>query len=164
MDILNLIKTRRSVREFTDEPVSDQEIEKILEAARWAPSGLNNQPWRFLVIKDKEKKDGLGAFTTDKPIIKKANLLIVVFLDKKRSYDRTKDVQAIGACIENMLLEIHALNLGACWLGQILNQREEVERFLKVSEELELMAVLAIGHPTLQERKSSRRPLNELLI
>ena len=60
MDILDIIRQRRSIREYKKDMPEDSDIEKILEAGRWAPSGLNNQPWRFLVIKEKAKKNGLA--------------------------------------------------------------------------------------------------------
>jgi nitroreductase len=85
-----------------------------------------------------------------------ANVLIAVFLDNASGYDRTKDVQAIGACIQNMLLYIHSMGLGAVWLGEILKSREEVLRIVNGPEDFELMAVIALGHPASQGGKGSR--------
>jgi nitroreductase len=79
-------------------------------------------------------------------------------------YDRTKDVQAIGACVQNMLLAVQALGLGACWMGEILNHHQDVEDILGIPENLELMVVLAIGHPKSGERAGSRKNLDELII
>jgi len=89
--------------------------------------------------------------------------LIAVFVDNDATYDRTKDIQAIGACIENILLTAHFLGLGACWLGEILKQKEKIARILDVPLSFELMAVLAIGYPLIRERTGSRRPLRELI-
>ena len=163
MSILETIRSRRSVREFTGQKVSDNQIEEILEAGRWAPSGLNNQPWRFVVVRDQDLKEGVAACTTYTRTIKAANVLITVFLDSDVMYDRTKDIQAIGACVQNMLLTIHDLELGACWMGEILNRRNEVEKLLEVPENFELMVVLAIGHPQPGNRSSSRKTLDELI-
>lgn len=164
MEILDLIKSRRSVRSYLPKKVSPELIEKILEAGRWAPSGLNNQPWRFIVITSEEQKNQIKNFTTDSHIIEKAPCLIVVFLDKKSSYNRTKDLMAIGACIQNMLLESHSLGLGTCWLGEILNRREEVEKALEVEKRYEMVAVVCVGYPTAEERKSSRQDLKKLIL
>ena len=163
MSVLEAIRTRRSVREFTGQEVSGEQIEQILEAGRWAPSGLNNQPWRFVVIRNASLKEQVADCTSYRRTIKEANVLIGVFLDADTMYDRTKDVQAIGACIQNMLLAIHDLGLGACWMGEILNRRTEVEKLLAVPETYELMVVLAIGHPKPRERSSSRKSLDELI-
>jgi len=163
MDLLNPIKGRRSVREFLDKEVGDDRINKILEAGRWAPSGLNNQPWRFFIVRDRELKERLAKHTRYGKVILGAPVGIAAFLDKSAGYDRTKDLQAIGACIQNMLLMAHSLNLGACWLGEILNKKEKVAEILQVPEEFELMAVIAVGHPTAEERNSERKPLKELV-
>ncbi len=163
MDILETIKTRRSVREYTEEPVAHEEMEKVLEAGRWAPSGLNNQPWRFVIVEKKEVAEELAQFTTYSHIIKSAQVIVAVFLDKEVMYNRTKDVLSIGACIQNMLLEAHSLGLGSCWLGEILNQHEAVEKFLGVPESYELMAVVCLGHPVEKERHSHRQPLADLI-
>lgn len=146
MEIIDIIRQRRSIRKFKTKIPKDSDIEKILEAARWAPSGLNNQPWRFLLIKEKVKKDGLGQFTKYNRIIEKAPLAIAVCLYIKDSYNRDKDLMAIGACIQNMLLQAESLGLGACWLGEILNKKDGVSKYLNLKEDLELMAVVALGY------------------
>lgn len=163
LSILELIKSRRSVREFEDKEIPEEIIEEILEAGRWAPSGLNNQPWRFIVVKEPDIKNKLGEFTRYSKIIENAKIAIVVFLENKKSYDRTKDIQAIGACIQNMLLQAHSRGIGACWIGEILNRRKEVEKFFSVPESFELMAVIAAGYPQKRKRTSTREKLEELI-
>lgn len=157
MDIFELIKTRRSIRKFSQEPVPDEVINKIIEAGTWAPSGLNNQPWRFAVIKDKELKTKISGLTHYSRIVLSATVLIAVFLDLTASYDRTKDSQAIGACIQNMLLFIHSLGLGAVWLGEILKNKDEVLKLVNGSEDHELMAIIALGHPATEGGKGNRK-------
>lgn len=165
-DILTLIKTRRSIRNFLDTPPADPAVKKIIEAGRWAPSGLNNQPWRFLVIDDAATKDKLADLTRYGSIIRKAACLIVVFMDAADSYNRKKDLMATGACIQNMLLEAHSLKLGACWLGEILNRKNDVARLLGSDENTELMAVVALGYPRPADRikKGCRRPAKDLML
>jgi nitroreductase len=161
MDTFELIRTRRSIRKFTDEPVPDDIVNKIIEAGTWAPSGLNNQPWKFAVIRDDELKIKISHLTHYSKIVLGANVLIAVFLDNSLSYDRTKDAQAIGACIQNMLLFIHSLGLGAVWLGQILKNKDKVLELLDGPGEYELMAVIALGHPAKKGGKGSRKELNQ---
>lgn len=164
MDILDIIRQRRSIREYKKELPSDTDIEKVLEAARWAPSGLNNQPWRFLVIKDKSKRDGLAGFSKYGDVIKDAAVVIIVCMDIADSYNREKDLMAIGACIQNMCLEAYSIGLGTCWLGEILNRKQEVCRYLNLDEELELMAVVVLGYPDEDITKGCRKPLKKLKI
>jgi nitroreductase len=163
METLKAIKTRRSVREFLEKEVEDEKITEILEAGRWAPSGLNNQPWRFVVIGDNEPKSRLSEQTHYGSIIESAPVCVAVFMDQEEGYDRTKDLQAIGACIQNMLLAAHSLNLGGCWLGEILKNKDRVNDILNVPDSYELMAIVAIGYPTERERVSERKNPEELL-
>jgi nitroreductase len=164
MNLLKIISQRRSIRKFLDKIPADKDIKKILEAARWAPSGLNNQPWRFIVIKDAGKKNLLSGFSEYSRVIKDAPVLIVVCLDLSSSYNRDKDLMAIGACIQNMLLEIKSLGLGACWLGEIINRKKEVSDYLKLKKNIEIMAVVALGFPGEEVKGVSRKPLELLKI
>lgn len=163
METIEAIKTRRSVRGFTDENVSDEIVGNILDAGRWAPSGLNNQAWIFILVRDPDTKVAVSKLTEYGPTIKNAPLLIVVFLDKDHMYHYVKDVQSIGACIQNMLLAIHSLGLGAVWLGEILKNKEMVNKILDAPDSYELMAVVALGHPVSKTRVSERKAISELV-
>ncbi|TAN38817.1 MAG: nitroreductase family protein [Nitrospirae bacterium] len=164
MDIPEAIKGRRSIRKFSTDPLSGEMLETILEAGRWAPSGMNNQPWRFAVVRDGKLRQQISSLTHYARVVLSAPLLIPVFLDKETSYHREKDIQAIGACLQNMLLQIHALGLGAVWLGEILKSREELRGLLGLDDRYELMAVLAVGHPAESPKPTSRKSLKDLLI
>ena len=157
MNELNNIKSRFSVRKFIIKDVEEEKIKEILECGRQAPSGLNNQPWRFIVIKSKEIKGKVAECTKYGRILDSANTLIAVFFKEDEGYNRTKDIQAMGACIENMMLAIHALGLGGVWIGEILNQRKKVEEILEVPSSYELQAVIGLGYPEKNQKKSSSR-------
>jgi nitroreductase len=161
--VIDTILSRRSVREFTETPVSREKIETILNAGRWAPSGLNNQPWRFITVRKKDTIMQVSECTHYTKVVAGAPLLIAVYLDRDNSYNYTKDVQAVGAAIQNMLLASCELGLGAVWLGEILKQGDRVNSILECPESFELMAVLAIGTPVPKERTSPRKELKELV-
>lgn len=163
-DILKAIYERRSIRHFLEAPVDRKVVLEALRAASWAPSGLNNQPWRFALIWDQDLKSQLAALTRYATTLKAAAVLVPVFLDKESSYDHVKDCQAVGAAIQNLLLAIHGQGLGAVWIGEILKNAGEVQRILSLPERLELMAVVAIGHPAHRNQNSHRRPVEELVI
>jgi nitroreductase len=163
MDIFELIRTRRSIRKFSDKPVPNEMIDRIIKAGTWAPSGLNNQPWKFAVIKNNELKKEISGLTHYAKIVMSAETLIAVFLDNATSYDRTKDCQAVGACIQNMLLFTHSIGLGAVWLGEILKSRDKVLKLVGGSEDLELMAVIALGHPASKGGQVSRKTLDQTI-
>ncbi|MCS7227848.1 MAG: nitroreductase [Endomicrobia bacterium] len=164
MKLLDIIKSRRSIRKYKDKPIPQEYLTQIIEAARWAPSGLNNQPWKFIIIQNRQTIAEIAKFTKYKYIVENAALLIVVLLDNDLSYDRTKDIQAIGACIQNMLLMCHYLGLGACWIGEILNRKKDVEKFLELKENLELMAVVTVGFPDESQKQSTRKSIDEIVI
>jgi len=162
--MLELIKSRRSIRKFTEEPVSDEILNTIIEMGTWAPSGQNNQPWKFVIIRDPGIKSDVARCTKFSRIIENAPVCIAVFLDNSISYDRVKDIQAIGACIQNMLLAIHSMGLGAVWLGEILKNRQKVEEILKVPPSCELMAVVALGHPAEKRQSGHRNPIDKAIL
>ncbi|MHB8894757.1 MAG: nitroreductase family protein [Candidatus Geothermincolia bacterium] len=164
MDAMEAITTRRSVREFTGEPVAGEELDRLIEAARWAPSGLNNQPWRFMKIQERSLVVEMSNLTKYRGVVAASAALIAVFLDSQDMYDRTKDLLATGAAIENMLLAAHAMGLGACWMGEILARRDDVEALLEVPDDLELVAVIALGRPSERERSGVRHPFEKIVV
>lgn len=164
MDLLEGIYTRRSVRQFTDEPVKKDQLHEIIKAGTWAPSGLNNQPWRFATVVDKDTRLKIARLTKYRRVIEGAPALITVFVDRKAMYHEVKDHQAIGACIQNMLLAVHALGLGAVWLGEILKSADEVRTLLDLPENLDLMAVVAVGHSARTDQTSSRKDISEVVL
>jgi nitroreductase len=164
MDLLEGIYSRRSIRQYTDQPLEREHLLEIIKAGTWAPSGLNNQPWRFVIVQDPDVRKELAQFTKYHSLIERAPACIAVFVDKKVMYHEVKDHQAMGACIQNMLLAAHALGLGAVWLGEILKNADGVRRLLGVSDNLELMAVVALGHPTAIKHSSKRKDVSEVLL
>lgn len=163
-NVMAAIHERRSVRQFLESPVERQIILEALRAASWAPSGLNNQPWRFAIIGNKDIKEQLAGLTRYSKVLQGAAALIAVFMDKDSSYDYVKDCQAIGAAIQNMLLTLHARGVGAVWLGEILKNKDKINGYLDLPERLELMAMVAVGEPAHRNQSSHRRPLEELIV
>ena len=163
--VFRAIFDRRSIRKYTDEPVSREDLTAILEAGRWAPSGLNNQPWRFLVItSDDPRHEKLAECTKYAHIVRKSAACIAVMLEREAMYSEMKDHQGAGACIQNMLLAAHTLGIGSVWLGQIVNDQAASLGALGLSEDqYELQAVIALGHPA-QKGDSSRKELSQLML
>lgn len=160
--IIDTIKSRRSVRDFTNKPVNKDNINIILDVGRWAPSGLNNQPWLYIIVQESDTIEQIATCTHYSNVVQGAPLLVAVFLDHNAEYNYVKDVQAIGASIQNMLLACCELELGAVWLGEILNQKEKVNSILDAPDSLELMAVLAIGHPIEKDQTSTRKSIGDV--
>lgn len=163
--VLQAIRQRRSIRKYTGDAVPREAVLAMLEAGRWAPSGKNNQPHRFLVIgKDDPRKQLLAEQTSYSRIVLACDVCIAVFLEREKIYSEMKDHQSAGACVQNMLLAAHALGLGAVWLGQIVNQSEQVLAALNLDPaRLSFMALLAIGVPA-DQGHSTRMDLEHFLL
>ena len=162
--VLEAIYKRRSIREYTDEEIPIEKLREIVKAGIWAPSGLNNQPWRFIIVQSPEIRESLAQQTNYGHIVRNAKALIAVYLNVEAMYDTVKDHQSAGACIQNILLAAEALNLGGVWLGQILKNKVEVNNILGLDENYDLMAVVALGHPLHRNQKSKRKDISELLM
>jgi nitroreductase len=164
MDLLEGLHTRRSIRKYTDQPVTQDQLREVITAGTLAPSGLNNQPWRFVTILSRDVLQKLAQLTKYGHIIANAPACIVVLIDRTAMYHEVKDHQAMGACIQNMLLAAHGMGLGAVWLGEILKSAKEVRELCGLPETMELMAVVALGHPAGRGGQADRRPVEEVLI
>ncbi len=163
--VFKAIFERRSIRRYTEEVPEREKILKIIEAGIWAPSGLNNQPWRFVIIWDKGVREKLAELTRYREVILGAKVLIAVFLDKKVMYHQIKDHQSAGACLQNMLLSAHALGLGACWLGEILKNEDKVKEVLGLNpEDYEMCALLSLGYPNDKSQRKGRHPLEHFIL
>ena len=108
MDVLEVIRTRRTVRRFTERPIDREDIDRILDAARWAPSGKNTQPWRFIVVTDPGVRARLEAMRPQ-GVIGRAPVTIAILRNLTAGYQELKDVQGIGACAQSVLLAAHEL-------------------------------------------------------
>ena len=161
--LLDFIKARRSTRRYSAEPVSDEMLNAILEAGRWAPSGNNNQPWRFCVVRDPEMRPSWPPSPASRGAKERPRAYLHLH-SPPFMYNDTKDHQAVGACLQNMLLMAHGQGLGAVWLGEILKSAKEVRETLGLPEELELMAVVALGHPDGGTSKPERMGMDELVV
>jgi nitroreductase len=199
---LKVIQDRRSVREFTQEPISDHDLDLILEAARQAPSGENAQPWRFIIVKDEATRKKMGAiagggsgrrftaeFVTKKMQERFANLqdeakrqaafqkltsgqvstfmadapVNLVVCGKKDVWDTPYDT---SAAIENILLMVTGLGLGACWvIAPCIDIRDEerIKDLLGIPEGFKAVSILSIGHQTRPHKPRPRLPINELV-
>lgn len=150
---MEVINNRRSIRSFTDETVSDENIEKILRAAMQAPSAGNQQPWEFIVIKDKKRLLGLTAISPYAKPIGKASFCIAVLGNKKIAAFPENIYADLGASCQNMLLEATSLNIGSLWTSVApLKDREEfLKEYLNLKDEHIPYALLAFGYPSSED-------------
>ena len=111
---MEVIKIRRSVREFTNEDIPDSDIKKIIEAGICAPSARNQQPWEFIVIRDKSVLNQLSEHLS--PLYARSNVSIILCIRKDVLKTPLMASQDMGACMQNMLLEATNLKIGSYWI------------------------------------------------
>ena len=162
-DKMNAIFHRTSIRQFTDAPVTEEEITLLLRAAMAAPSACNQQPWEFYVVTGPEARQALGKATPFTQPAAKAPLVIVPCIREKDCRVPAMAVQDLSAATENILLEADELGLGGVWMGlHPMTQRILLVReLLHIPEELSPFCLIAIGHPVevrpQQDRYSEER-------
>lgn len=158
MDALETIMSRRSIRKFTGEAVPEWQIEAILRAAMAAPSAGNQQPWRFVVVSDRERIDAVRETTPYGAMLAEAALALVVCGDTRSLKHPTMWEQDCSAAVENALLATHALGLGACWLGYWPKDERvlPLKLALRLPDGVEPLAVLAIGRSAEKKAPSER--------
>lgn len=159
MDCLEAILGRRSIRRYTDEPVSEDHIEMLLRAAMAAPSAFNEQSWRFVVVTDGEVLSALSETHQYSKMIARAPLAIVVCGDRgAERYPGFYWVQDCTAALTNLLTAARALGLGACWVGvQPWPDRvKHVRETLGLPAGVEPLAQVAIGHPAEEKPPADR--------
>ena len=159
MDVFNCIRTRRTVRDFKSDPVPDAIINKILQAARWAPSSSNTQPWHFIVVKDRDTIAELGRICTQGTFIGQAPLAIAVVMGETR-----RPQLDAGRALQQMELVGWSEGLGTCFVGIRGEQQTEVKTLLGVPEEMELITVLPFGYRIPREPGTGtpRKPMSEI--
>lgn len=158
MDTIEAILTRRSVRAYTGEPVAESDLETILHAAMAAPSAGNQQPWHFVVTDDRERLAKWAETTPYGSMLLKAPLAIAVCADTRDLRHPVMWQQDCAAAVQNALLAIHALDLGAVWLGfwPKMERVEPLRAALDLPEGVEPFCVLAVGHPAEHKPSADR--------
>jgi nitroreductase len=159
---LDFIFGRRSIRAYTPQAVSDEVVQKLLDAAMAAPSAAATDPWRFVVVKNREMLSRIADALPYGKMVGSAALGIVVCGDLEAAHDKQLSylLQDCSAAIENLLLCAHVLGLGACWLG--VHPREQrvnsLQEILRLAESVIPVACIAIGYPA--ETKEPRTRFN----
>jgi nitroreductase len=158
MEAIEAIMTRRSIRKYTDEEVTNDQVEVILRAAMAAPSAVNKQPWHFLVIRDREKLDSIKSFHPFAWMAKKAPIAILVCgdftLDKVIGFVE----EDCSAATQNMLLAAHATGLGAVWCGisQGGKRVETYQRKFDLPDHFRPISLVVLGHPAKTKKPANR--------
>ena len=186
-ELLSIIRTRRSVRVYKTGKVSDRQLEAILEAGRWAPSGANTQPWEFVVTRDRRKmarvrqiysnewkqrklEDPVHYKGLKKDYVGDVSVLVLVcgdartkqvYLTTRQPSDREKLFQAsIANAVQQMMLAAASMKLGTVWVSVREEVEPELRELFQVPEALRLLWVVPIGHARAWPNAKPRRGIN----
>jgi len=162
--VLKAIQDRRSVFRFKPDAVSDDKIDAIIEAARWAPSFTNSQPWDIIVVKDRETRSKLRelAATITGVGIEEAPVTFVVTVDTRK--DPHHYVEDGAAATQNMALVAHSLDLASFWVGvfdvsgERASSEERIKNLLNIPKQHRVISMLPVGFAAMKfskERRSS---------
>ncbi len=187
MNTLETIATRRSIRKFTDKPISDDDLRKILTAAIQSPSGSNRQPWRFAVIRRDKRAEMLAVFRgkleerkaagenmagqeKTAGCMEQAQVTVFVFntegkhLSEPRTAEELRrdviNIQSIGASIENMLLAACDMGIGSLWIGHVFSAYDELCEWL--GEDGQMIAAVSFGYAGESPDAKPRKPVSEV--
>jgi nitroreductase len=158
MNVFDAMMNRRSIRKYTDAPVTDEQITKILEAAMMAPSAGNAQPWQFVVVRDKKTQAEIKKINQYAQMADKAPVGILVCGDLSLEKFAGYWVQDCSAAVQNLLLAVQGVGLGAVWTG-IHPMQDRIEGFKKLfnlPEQVMPLGYIAIGHPDQHPTAESR--------
>ncbi len=160
MEVSDCIRTRRTVRTFKADPVPDEVVHRMLQAARWAPSSGNSQPWHFIVIKARETLAALGDIATQGPFVADAPLAIAIVMD-----DAPRPQLDAGRALQQMELVAWSEGLGTCFVGfREAGQADRVKELLGIPANMELITVLPFGYREegFEGRGVARKPMSEM--
>jgi nitroreductase len=158
MDVFEAIATRRSIRSYRAEPIPQESIKRIMEAARLAPSAGNRQPWRFVVTKDPKIRSALARAANNQDFVGQAPVVVTVLGDPAVSERWHLRDPMIAA--EHIALQAVEEGLGTCWIGAF--DETEVKKVLNVPEGLRVVCILPIGKPAEAPAARTRKALAEL--
>jgi len=175
LEVLEAIRGRRSVRKFSPEPVSDEELRAVLEAARWAPSWANTQCWEVVVVRDRETKEALSELLVPernpaKGAVVEAPVVLAVcgrkgvsgFYKGKPMTDKGDWLMFdVALAAQNMALAAHALGLGTVMVGAL--DHAKASELLGLPEDVELVVLMPLGRPAHEPKAPPRKPLSEFV-
>jgi nitroreductase len=164
MDLYEAIKSRYSVRSYLNKSVEQVKLDRILEAARMAPSGSNRQPWKFVVVRDAETRKKLVRACSDQTFVGQAPVVIAAVgltPDRVMSCEVPGDPVDVAIALEHVALAATAEGLGTCWIGAFNQGR--VRALLGIPADAKVIEVMTLGYPGDHRRPKSRKPMKELI-
>lgn len=166
MTVLEAIKKRRSVRRYRPDPIPEEILMRVMEAARYSPSGKNLQPWRFILVKDPSLKQRLVNASVGQSFIAEAPVIVVACGFPDRCYSRMGNYMKswpidVAIAVEHLILQAQEEGLGTCWIGAF--EENEVKPILNIPDEVRVLALTPLGYPDEDPLSRGRKSLKEIV-
>lgn len=155
MEFSNVIRVRRSIRKFKSDVISEEKIEKLREAIRIAPTGSNNQPFKFIFVTNPAIRKELVEKACHQPDFAQAPLIIVPCCENGAAFDA-------AIAVDHLILAATDAGLGSCWVGWL--EREEIKLLLNIPQDREVPVIIPIGYADESPDARSRKSLNEIIL
>jgi len=148
MDVMEALFTRRSIRRYTGEPVSEEDLKLLLKAGFCAPSAHNKQPWQFVIVRNRDTLEEIARLHPYAKMLPQAGCGIIVCGDTNRENHIGYLVEDCSAAIENILLAAHGLGLGAVWCGlyPVQERVDAVAKLLNMPSDMIPIGLVVVGH------------------
>ncbi len=166
MDLMDAIRTRRSIRRYKPAPVPESVLKEVLNAARLAPSADNAQPWKMVVVRDEQIKVRLAAASNGQKFIAQAPLVLVACGLPDEAFQTvggymSSHVMDATIALDHLTLAAHALGLGTCWIAWF--KEDKVREILGIPEDVRVIALTPLGYPDETPDKTPRKNIEELV-
>ncbi|HVC82447.1 MAG TPA: nitroreductase family protein [Chloroflexota bacterium] len=158
METFEAVRTMLAVRRYQDKALSPELVKRIVEAGHLSASSMNLQPWRFIVVQDRETLKTLGGLARTGPYAAEARLAIAVAIEKKSKFA----VSDASRAIQSMMLTAWSEGVGSNWIG--FSGLDAIHDLLGIPAELDLLALVSFGYPVeaVGRGKKNRKPLGEI--
>lgn len=140
MEVFECVRTLSSIRSYIRKPVPDSVVREVIEAGRLASSAHNDQPWQFILVRDKEKLEGLEKYCISGRFVSEVDFAVAVVTDPSSKWHEIDGTRAV----QNMVLTAWSRKLGSCWIGNI--DRDGLKKYLGIPENLHILTVLPFGY------------------
>jgi nitroreductase len=164
MDVLECIRARRSVRSYKNQPVEEDKLKQVLEAARLAPSAANRQNWKFVVVRDAELRRQLARAAGGQGFVAEAPVVIAACATTTEHVmpcGHPAHLVDLAIAIDHMALAARGLGLGSCWVGAF--DQAEVKKTLGIPDSAAVVELLPIGYPAAWPSARPRKPIEEVV-
>jgi nitroreductase len=164
MNVIDAIKVRRSIRAYQDRQIEEEKLLAVLEAGRLAPSARNLQDWKFIIVRDKEKRQSLSVAATGQSFVAQAPVVIAA-CGTETEYIMTCGQHTypidVAIAIDHMSLEALEQGLGTCWIGAF--HEDQVKEILGVPNKIRVVVMLALGYPAESPSARPRKRVEEII-